>query len=87
MVPRQYQVVFLVWVGSKQDKDLEGEKGKLNMTESEQTQYQWYRHREERGIGMSGGELLNRSEPDAGCRALKMRINPYRTNVENMVSS
>jgi len=40
MVPREYQVVFLVRVGSKQDKGLESEKGKLNMTEIEQTQYQ-----------------------------------------------
>jgi len=43
------------------------------MTEIEQTQYQWYWHQEERGIGMSGGELLKRTRPDAGCRSLKMR--------------
>ena len=43
------------------------------MTEIEQMQYQRYWHREERGIGMSGGELLKRPGPDAGCRASKMR--------------
>jgi hypothetical protein len=43
------------------------------MTEIEQTRYQWYWHREERGIEMSVGELLKRPGPDAGCRALKMR--------------
>jgi hypothetical protein len=43
------------------------------MTEIEQTQYHWYWNGEERGVGMSGGELLKRPGPDAGCRALKMR--------------
>jgi hypothetical protein len=43
------------------------------MTEIEQTRYQWYWHREDRGIGTSGGELLKKPGPNAGCCALKMR--------------